>query len=76
METNGEELEKVVPTTYHGSNISKDGTFEEEVNTRIGKTGRAFWSLNKVWNSKTVSLKNRMKLYNSCVSPPAQKHGA
>ena len=40
---------------------------DADVKARIGKARQAFTSLKPVWSSKKISLKPRLKLYNSNV---------
>ena len=62
---NGENLETVNRFTYLGSVITDKGGTEEDIAVRIGKANQAFRALQTVWNSKTISIKTKMRLFNS-----------
>ena len=41
---------------------------DADVKERIGKARQAFTSLKPIWSSKKISLKTKLKLYNSNVN--------
>ena len=55
--------------TYLGSKINKTGGTEEDTKARIQNARVAFLILSKIWKSKLIKLKTKMKLFNSRVSP-------
>ncbi|KAF0026068.1 hypothetical protein F2P81_020805 [Scophthalmus maximus] len=63
----GHALEEVNTLTYPGSVIAVNGGSEEDVKARIGKAGAAFNILTKIWKTKNISLKTKLKIYNSNV---------
>ena len=62
-----EPLETVDKFTYLGSIVTPSGGTEEDVNARINKARGAFTQLNKVWDSKMIRLKTKIKIFNSNV---------
>lgn len=63
----GHSLEEVEKFTYLGSVIAVDGGSEEDVTTRIGKARAAFNILIKIWKTKNISLRTKLKIFNSNV---------
>ena len=61
----GVNLKEVDRFTNLGCSIANDGEVRNESGIRIGKSGAAFRSMNWVWNDNNISLKNKMKLYDS-----------
>ena len=55
--------------TYLGSSLSNTNDLNHELNCRIGKATSAFSNLNKIWSSKKVSLRLKLRFYNSNVVP-------
>ena len=51
---------------YLGSVIACNGSMDSKLNLRIGKDSGAF-SLNKIWNSKEISRKKKIRIYESAV---------
>ena len=62
-----EELEDVDTFTYLGSTINKEGGVEEDVRQRIQKARQAFLGLGKVWASKIIREKTKIRIFNSNV---------
>ena len=60
-------IEEVDKFTYLGSVVTPTGGTEEDVNARINKARTAFSQLNKLWNSSTIRLKTKLKIFNSNV---------
>lgn len=63
----GQALEEVYQFTYLGKVIAVDGGTEEYVKTRIGKARATFNILNKIWKSKNISMKTKLRIFNSSV---------
>jgi len=63
----GEQLEEVDKFPHLGSIVSKDGGTDQDIGTRIGKATTAFKLLAPVWRSRTISIKTKLKLFNSNV---------
>lgn len=60
-------IERVEKFTYLGSQITTDGGAREDVKTRIRKAQCAFGQLQNIWNSKNLSLKTKIRIFNSNV---------
>lgn len=62
-----EPIEEVDKFTYLGSIVTPSGGTEEDVNARINKARTAFSQLNKIWDSKILRQKTKIKIFNSNV---------
>ena len=60
-------LEDVDSFEYLGSKIDETGGTEADIKARINKSRSAFACLNKVWNSKNLSVKTKLRLFKSNV---------
>ena len=60
-------LENVDAFCYLGSIIDGEGGTGAEVKSRIGKAQSVFTSLNKIWRTKDISLKTKLRIFNSNV---------
>ena len=60
-------LEEVDSFTYLGSIVDKKGGTEADVKARIGKAKNAFIQLQKVWKASKISLRTKLRLFNSNV---------
>jgi len=49
LELDGEAIDEVENFTYLGSNVSKDGGSDRDIQTRIGKARTRFAILTPVW---------------------------
>ena len=63
----GHEVEKIDQFSYLGSMIDVQGGADADVKTRIAKARQAFTSLKPIWSSKRISLKTKLRLFNSNV---------
>ena len=63
----GRALEDVESFCYLGSKIDREGGTEAEVKSRIGKAQAAFTSLNKIWKTRDISLRTKLRIFNSNV---------
>jgi hypothetical protein len=63
----GQTLEKVNNFTYLGSKVSPKGGTEEDVESRIQKAKGSFGMLAKIWRSNQISLKTKLRLFDSNV---------
>ncbi len=50
-----------------GSIVSNDVGAEQDVEARISKARHAFSTLRPIWNSKQISFKTKMRIFNSNV---------
>jgi hypothetical protein len=64
---NGQPIESVDSYTYLGSQITPDGGAREDVKTRIRKAQGAFAQLKGIWRSNQLSLKTKIRIFNSNV---------
>jgi len=64
-------LEDVDKFTYLGSCIAQDGNVEDDVNARLGKAATVFRRMNSIWDTKTLNLDTKLRLYSSVVLPTA-----
>ena len=63
----GKPLEEVTSFTYLGSIVDTTGGTEADIKARIGKARTAFIQLQKVWKANKLSLKTKLRLFNSNV---------
>ena len=60
-------VEAVESFTYLGSIVDQKGGTESDVKSRIGKARAAFIILKKLWQSKTVKLATKLRIFNTNV---------
>ena len=60
-------LEEVKAFTYLGSVVDKQGGTDADVRARIGKARAVFVQLKNIWSSKELSLKTKVRLFNTNV---------
>ena len=63
----GSDLEDVNTFEYLGSKIDEHGGTDIDVQARINKARSAFACLNKIWQTKSMSSKTKLRLFNSNV---------
>ena len=63
----GETIEDVEHFTYLGSNISRDGGADRDIEFRIGKAQLAFRILRPIWLSKQLSNNTKLRIFNTNV---------
>ncbi|CAH8459102.1 unnamed protein product [Schistosoma turkestanicum] len=63
----GDTLEDVNTFTYLGSIIDEKGGSDADVRARIGKARSAFLQLKNIWNSKQLSNKTKIRIFNTNV---------
>jgi len=63
----GTPLEEVDSFIYLGSIVDKLGGTEADVKARIGKARSAFTQLRNIWRSGKISLRTKLRLFNSNV---------
>nr|CAH8838004.1 unnamed protein product [Trichobilharzia regenti] len=64
---NGKNLKETTSFTYLGSIVSTTGGTDEDIKARIGKARQAFITLKSVWRSTAISIKNKIRIFNSNV---------
>ena len=64
---NTEKLEEVDSFIYLGSVIDRKGGTEADIKSRIGKARTAFLALNKIWKDRKLSMRTKLRLFNSNV---------
>ncbi|CAH8845511.1 unnamed protein product [Trichobilharzia szidati] len=64
---NGRNLKETTSFTYLGSIVSTTGGTDEDIKARIGKARQAFITLKSVWRSTALSIKNKIRIFNSNV---------
>ena len=62
-----EEIREVNKFVYLGSIVSKDGGSDEDIKCRISKARHAFNTLRPIWRSTALSLKNKIRIFNTNV---------
>jgi hypothetical protein len=63
----GIEIENVDIFPYLGSIVTKEGGSMEDVRNKISKENEVFNQLQKVWKSSDISLRTKLRIYNSNV---------
>ena len=63
----GAQVEDVEKFTYLGCIATRTGGTEEDVEARIRKARNSYHDLRKIWNSRQISIKLKLTLYNSIV---------
>ena len=64
---NGDPLEEIDEFTYLGSLVNKTGGTDADVRARVGKARAAFLQLKNIWGSRVISIKTKIKIFNSNV---------
>ena len=67
MEINGEHIENVEEFQYLGSMIICDNNCSKEIRRRISKATGAMANLKRMWNTKKLKVKNKIKVLTTCV---------
>ncbi|XP_073668552.1 uncharacterized protein [Paramisgurnus dabryanus] len=62
-------LEEVESFTYLGSIINIQGGTDADIKARIGKARVAFNQLKKIWSCSNLTLKTKVRLFNTTVKP-------
>ena len=65
----GQEFEAVSSFCYLGSTIPTDNSLDIEVRTRLLKANRAYFSLIRLFRSKTLKISTKLLLYRTMVLP-------
>jgi hypothetical protein len=67
--TEGMKIEEVSNVKYLGTIVTKGKLIEEEIKERIATGNRAFFANKKIFQSKLISKKSKIKLYKSLIRP-------
>ena len=67
IKLDNEDIENFASFTYLGSVIAVDGGTERDVRVRNGKARTAFLLLRPVWRSKEISLRTKLRIFNTNV---------
>ena len=67
IDLEGTPLEEVDSFIYLGSIVDKKGGTEADVKARVGKARSAFTQLKNIWKSGKISLRTKLRLFNSNV---------
>jgi hypothetical protein len=60
-------IEEANIVKYLGTIVTKDNLIEEEIKERTAAGNRAFFANKKIFQSKLVSKKSKIKLYNTII---------
>ena len=63
------EIEQVRSFKYLGSTVNTDNTIQEEIKERIALRNKAFFANKKIFQTKLISKKAKLKLYFSVIGP-------
>jgi len=67
IQLQGENIKETDRFTYLGSIVSKDGGADDDVRSRINKARHAFNTLRPIWNSRALSIRNKIRIFNTNV---------
>lgn len=66
---NSNQIEYVDQYTYLGQIISPEHQMQKEINIRISSAWKRFWSLKEVMKNPHISMKDKRRVYESCILP-------
>ena len=64
---NGNELDNTAEYIYLGAKITQDGDVTKEVSGRISKAASTFTMLRKIWKSRSLKERTKLKIFNTTV---------
>ncbi|KAL6491468.1 hypothetical protein MHYP_G00018130 [Metynnis hypsauchen] len=67
LQLQGEDLKETDHFIYLGSVVNTDGGADEDVRSRINKARLAFNTLRPIWNSKALSQRSKIRIFNTNV---------
>ena len=67
IQVGGGSIENVDEFCYLGSVISRDGSCDKDIKTRLGKASSTFGRLTSIWKNKRLNLQVKLRLYQSLV---------
>src|SRR3984885_7608136 len=65
----GRELEQVTEFVYLGGLLTEDGQCTKDIKRRIGLASAMFGTLGRMWKSRSLSTKTKVKIYGALVIP-------
>jgi len=63
------QIDQVKSFSCLGSTVNGNGTLEEEIRERIAKGNKAFYANKALFQSKLVSRRSKLKLYQTVIRP-------
>ncbi|XP_062532931.1 uncharacterized protein LOC134201702 [Bombyx mori] len=69
VKLNSKHIEYVDEYVYLGQLISTTDNMQKEIDRRIANTWKRYWSLSEVMKDKEMSIKDKRKIFNSCILP-------
>ena len=67
MSANRNPLKEVEKFPYLGSYLTESGEVETDMEARLGKAGANFRTMNRIWKSRQINVKTKIKLYMAIV---------
>ena len=67
LQLRGENIKETETFTYLGSIVSKNDGADEDIRSKVNKARHAFNTLRPVWNSSTLSLLKKTRIFNTNV---------
>src|SRR6218665_2769713 len=65
----GENIEQVEQFVYLGGLINADGSNEKDIQRTVGRTSQAFGMMTRIWKSKELTKKPKIKIYETMLQP-------
>jgi len=62
-------IEDVDKFCYLGSMLTKDGGTEADIDNRLNKARHAYHKMRKVWSSRSLSKKTKLRIFNTSIKP-------
>lgn len=62
-----QQIEDTETFTYLGGIVTTEGGCDQDINSRLGKAKQQFRRLKKIWNTSKLSLRTKVRLFNSLV---------
>jgi len=63
------QIDQVKSFSYLGSTVNGNSTLEEEIRERMAKGNKAFYANKALFQSKLVSRRSKLKLYQTVIRP-------
>merc|ERR1712030_4623 len=67
IKINGQDIEETEEFTYLGATVCKEGGGMKDLKNRLLKARGAFIKLKKIWSSKAISRRTKLRLYKTLV---------